>query len=151
MHGSLRELGAGLVFIAFGALFAGIALTYDLGSPLRMGPGFFPLMLGCLLVLLGAAIVVEGWLRGEDAPFGQVPWRALLLIVASILFFGLSVRRLGLAPALFGTVLLAAFSSRRTTWVGALAMAVALSAFCVVIFVELLGLPVPLIGPWLNF
>lgn len=151
MRGSLRDYGAGLVFVVFGALFAGIALTYNLGTPLRMGPGFFPLLLGCLLIVLGAAIVAEAWLKGDASPIGDVPWRAIALILASIIFFGFSVRRLGIAPALFGAVLLAAFSSRRTTVLRAFLMAAGLSAFCLVIFVKLLRLPVPLFGPWLQF
>ena len=151
MQKSLRDLVAGLIFVAFGLAFAGIALTYDLGSALRMGPGYFPLLLGCLLVLLGMAITVEGLVRGEDAPIGAIPWRGLLFLTAAVLVFGFSVRRLGMAPALFLAVLLAAFSSERTSVLAALAMAAGLTVVCVLIFVEGLGMPVPLLGPWLRF
>ena len=151
MQGSLRNLIAGLAFVGFGLAFALTALTYDLGTPLRMGPGAFPLLLGGTLVLLGAAIIVEGWLRGDVTPLGRIPWRALILLSLGILFFGFAVRRLGLAPALFVSVLLAAFSSERTTVTAAVIMAIGLTAFCILIFVELLGMPVALIGPWLRF
>lgn len=151
MRAAPRELASGLAFMAFGALFAGIALTYDLGTALRMGPGFFPLLLGGALILLGAAIVVEGLLRAEAEAVGEIPWRAIFLIAASVLIFGLTVRRLGLAPATFAATLLAAFSSRRTGWIAAFVMAAGLTAVCLVIFVELLGLPAPMIGPWLRF
>jgi hypothetical protein len=151
MERSLRDLVAGLIFVGFGLAFALTALTYNLGTPLRMGPGYFPLLLGGALVLLGGAIVAEGLLRSDGIAIGRVPWRALALLSLSILFFGFSVRRLGLAPALFGSVLLAAFSSARTSVLAALLMAVGLSAFCIFIFIELLGMPVALIGPWLRF
>ena len=151
MPKSLRDVFAGLIFAAFGLAFAGIALTYDLGSALRMGPGYFPLLLGCLVVLLGLAIVIEGSVREDRIPLGTIPWRGLLFLTAAILVFGFSVRRLGMAPALFLSVLLAAFSSERTSVLTAFALAVGLTVICVVIFVEGLGMPVPLLGPWLRF
>jgi hypothetical protein len=151
MQTSLRDLIAGLIFVAFGLGFAGIALTYDLGSALRMGPGYFPLVLGGLLVLLGLAITAEGIVRGGETPIGPIPWRGLIFLTAAVLVFGFFVRRLGLAPALFFSVLLAAFSSERTSVLAALAMAAGLTIVCVLIFVEGLGMPVPLIGTWLRF
>jgi len=151
MQKSLRDLVAGLVFVAFGLAFAGIALTYDLGTALRMGPGYFPLLLGSLLALLGIAITIEGLVRGDGAPIGAIPWRGLLFLTAAVVVFGFSVRRLGMAPALFLAILFAAFSSERTSVLTALAMAVGLTVICVLIFVEGLGMPVPLLGPWLRF
>jgi hypothetical protein len=146
-----KDFWAGVIFAAFGLAFAVASLRYDLGTALRMGPGYFPLMLGGVLALLGLGIVAQGFLRGDIMPLGSIPWRGLILLTLAVLFFGFAVRRLGLAPALFGAVLLAAFSSRRTTIVVALAMAAGLTALCGLIFVELLSLPVPLIGPWLRF
>lgn len=151
MPRSQKDLIAGAVFAAFGLAFAIVAWSYDLGTALRMGPGYFPLMLGGALVVLGVAIAIEGLLRREATPIGPISWRAIILLTAAVLFFGFTVRRIGLAPALFGAVLLAAFSSRRTTVVMAFLMAAGLSALCSLIFVELLSLPIPLIGPWLRF
>jgi len=151
MPRSQKDLIAGAVFVAFGLAFAITAWSYDIGTALRMGPGYFPILLGSLLVLLGVGIAIEGRLRGAAPPAGPIPWRAIILLTAAVLFFGFTVRRLGLAPALFGAVLLAAFSSKRTTIVMAFVMAAGLSAVCILIFVELLGLPLPLIGPWLRF
>jgi hypothetical protein len=151
MQNSLRDLIAGLIFVAFGLGFGGIALTYELGSALRMGPGYFPLVLGGLLVLLGLAIAAEGILRGGEAPLGPIHWRGLIFLTAAVLVFGLFVRRLGLSPALFSATLLAAFSSERTSALAAFAMAAGLTIVCVLIFVAGLGMPVPLLGPWLRF
>jgi hypothetical protein len=146
-----KDVIAGIIFAAFGFAFALASLRYDLGTALRMGPGYFPLVLGGVLALLGLAIVAQGFLSGAAAPIGPIPWRGLALLTLAVFFFGFAVRRLGLAPALFGAVLLAAFSSTRTTALVALAMAIGLTALCSLIFVELLGLPVPLLGPWLRF
>lgn len=148
---SLKDLLAGLIFIGFGLAFAFAASRYDLGTALRMGPGYFPVVLGGLLALLGAGIVAESFLRGEQTPIGPIPWRGILLLTAAVLVFGFGVRRFGLAPSLFVATLLAALSSERTTPLAALVLAAALTAFCILIFVEGLGLTVPLIGPWLAF
>lgn len=150
-QGSIRDLAGGLIFIAFGLAFAGTAYTYDLGSAVRMGPGYFPLVLGGLLTLLGAGVIVEGIVKSENVPLGGVPWRALVLLIAALIVFGYTVRRAGLAPALFAAVFLAALSSAKTGIVRAAIMAAGLTIFCILIFVEGLGLPVPLIGPWLRF
>lgn len=151
MQRSLKDLIAGLIFVAFGLAFAVAAWSYDLGTALRMGPGYFPVVLSGLLVLLGSAIVAESLVRGDRTPIGPIPWRGIVLITAAVLFFGFGVRRLGLAPALFGATLLAAFSSERTTVLAAFLMAIALTLFCILIFIEALGMPVPLLGPWLSF
>ena len=150
-QGSIRDLAAGLIFIAFGLAFAGTAYTYDLGSALRMGPGYFPLVLGGLLTLLGAGVIVEGIVKSEDVPLGGVPWRGLVLLTAALIVFGYGVRRAGLAPALFAAVFLAALASAKTGIVRAAIMAAGLTIFCILIFVKALGLAVPLIGPWLRF
>ena len=146
-----KDVVAGVIFAAFGLAFALASFRYDLGTALRMGPGYFPLVLGGVLVFLGIGIAAQGVLSGDAAPLGPIPWRGLILLTLAVLFFGSTVRRLGLAPALFGAVLLAAFSSTRVTAVLGLAMAVGLTALCSLIFVQLLGLPVPLLGPWLRF
>jgi hypothetical protein len=151
MPKALRDVLAGLVFVGFGLAFAVTAWTYDLGTALRMGPGMFPLILGGCLVLLGVAIVVEGVLAGEGEAIGPIPWRGIILLTGAVVFFGFAVERLGLAPSLFVTVLIAAFSSERTSVLAAFIMAFALTAFCVLIFVQALGMPVRLIGPWLAF
>jgi hypothetical protein len=151
MDKALRDVLAGLAFVALGLAFAVTAWSYDLGTALRMGPGMFPLILGGCLVLLGVIIVIEGVVAGEGEPIGEVPWRGVILLTAAILFFGFTVRPLGLAPALFITVLLSAFSSERTGVVAGLLMAAGLTIFCIVIFVQALGMPVQLIGPWLSF
>ena len=71
----VKDLLAGLVFIAFGLAFAIAASRYQLGTAFRMGPGYFPVVLGGCLVLLGVLIVVEGIVAGERGAIGAVPWR----------------------------------------------------------------------------
>jgi hypothetical protein len=151
MEKALKDALAGLVFIGFGLAFAIGAFRYELGSALRMGPGYVPLALGCILVLLGLLVIAEGLIAGERNGIGPIPWRALVLLLAAIVFFGFTVRPLGLAPSLFVTTLMTAFSSRKMRPVEAVVIALALTAFCIVVFVKGLGFPIVLFGPWLAF
>jgi hypothetical protein len=150
---AVTDLLAGLIFVAFGLAFAATSLTYDLGTPLRMGPGYFPLVLGGILVLLGLLIVGKGLVAGagEEGRLGAVPWRALVLIVVAVLFFGMTVRGLGVVPATAVTALLTALASYRTGILAAVAIAAGLTVLCVLIFVLALQLRLPLVGPWLQF
>lgn len=151
MQKSLRDLLAGLVFVGLGIAFAGIASFYPIGTALRMGPGFFPVVLGVILAGLGVGIVVESRVNGDPTPIGPVPWRGIVLLSAAILFFGFTVRGLGLAPSLFVATLLASFSSTRTGWLAGLLTATALTIACILVFIEALNLTVPVFGPWLPF
>lgn len=144
-----RDLFAGAIFAAFGAAFAGMSLTYDIGDPFRMGPGFFPLALGLVLVGLGALIVAKGFVAGSGEDLGIVPWRAVVILVAAIMFFGLTVRGLGLVPALGGTTLLAAFAGRDVHPGRAAIIAIGLTVLSILIFVVALQLRLALVGPWI--
>jgi hypothetical protein len=149
MSFNVKDIGAGLIFIAIGLLFGVGAMNLELGTPLRMGPGYFPLILAGLLVALGLAIVVYG--LGHSAT-GRltVPWRGLVLILAAPVVFGLTVRGLGLVPALALVALISAFASRRMSVSLAVALTVGLTLFCVLVFSLGLGLPLRLFGPWLG-
>jgi Tripartite tricarboxylate transporter TctB family len=150
---AVPDILAGLIFVAFGLAFAITSLRYELGTPLRMGPGYFPLALGGILVLLGLLIVAKGFLSGADAEerLAGVPWRALVLIVAALLFFGLTVRGLGVVPTTAVTALLTALASYRTGFLAAVAIAAGLTVLCVLIFLLALQLRLPMFGPWLSF
>lgn len=149
MPRSLKDILAGLVFVAFGLAFAVVATSYEIGSPLRMGPGYFPFVLGCLLVLLGGLIAAKGLLAGEGEAIGAIPWRAVGLIIAAVLFFGLTVRGLGLVPSVFVTALMSGFASRRTTLLMGLLVTAGLTILCILVFVVALRLRLPLLGPWI--
>ena len=149
VHRALKDILAGGIFIALGLAFAIGSLSYDIGTPLRMGPGYVPLVLGGLLAVLGAAIVVKGFIAGEGESLGGFEWRAVILITAALIFFGVTVRGLGAAPALFGTSLLAALARSETSWREALLIAVGLTVLSVVVFIVALQLRLPLLGPWI--
>jgi hypothetical protein len=151
------DLLAGGVFVLLGLAFAIGGARYDVGSALRMGPGYVPLLLGGVLAILGLVIVAQAFLGGDpharelaDRERRPVPWVPAALLVASVLFFGATVRGLGLAPSLFVTTFLAALAGHRTGVVRALVTAAGLTVLCLVVFVSLLQLRLPLLGPWLG-
>jgi Tripartite tricarboxylate transporter TctB family len=146
---ALKDILAGGIFVAIGLAFAIGALAYNIGSPVQMGPGYVPLLLGVALVGLGLAVVVKGFIAGEGAPIGEVDWRAVVLITAAIVFFGITIRGLGVVGALFGTTLLAALARSTTSILQALVISVGLTALSIAIFVFALQLRLPLFGSWI--
>ena len=140
----------GALFIATGAFFAVQSLSLDLGTALRMGPGYFPLVLACVLVLLGAIIFIQA-LRVEGEPVDPFAWRGMFFILPAPVFFGLTVRGLGFAPALFVTAFIACFASSRMNVLFALVLSLLLTVFSVGVFSYALGLPFERFGPWVRF
>ncbi len=150
---SAKDLLSGLIFIGIGLAFGYASLGYDIGTALRMGPGYFPIVLSGILVALGAIIVIHGlfFSESDETPVGGAPWLALVLILGALVFFGVTARGLGLVPALFVTAFMSALASKRTGVLGALVLAAGLALICWVIFIWALGLPLRPIGPWLQF
>ena len=149
MPRALKDILAGLAFVVFGLGFAVVATSYEIGTTLRMGPGYFPLALGALLVILGGLILAKGVVAGEAEAIGAISWRALGLILGAVVFFGLAVRGLGLVPSIFLSALMSTFASRRTNLGVGLLVTVGLTALCVLVFVVALRLRLPLFGPWI--
>jgi hypothetical protein len=146
---SVKDVLAGLVFVGFGLAFAAGATTYAIGSAARMGPGFYPLIVGVLLVVLGAVIVGRSLREADAEPLSAPAWRAVALIVGAVMIFGLTARGLGLAPSIFITAALSSLASQRTSIPVALGFGLLLSALCVAIFVFALRLNLQLLGPWI--
>lgn len=143
-----KDLRIGLIFVVIGLLFGGHAyLNITLGTPARMGPGFFPIVLASVLVFLGVLICVQAF-RASPSPSQPVAWRGLALVILAPIVFGLTVNRLGFVPAVAMTALLSALASRTMGYGRALVISAGLTALCVGIFILGLGIPIRLFGPW---
>jgi uncharacterized membrane protein len=140
----------GALFIAAGLFFMIQSLDLEMGTAFRMGPGYFPMLLSGILVLLGLVVLIQAT-RVEGEPAGALAWRGMLLILPAPILFGLTVRGLGFVPAIFLTALVASFASRRMTLPMALALSSILTAFSVAVFSYGLNLPFERFGPWLRF
>jgi hypothetical protein len=142
-----RDFLAGLLFLAFGVLTIFFARDYPLGVTARMGPGYFPMVLGGLLCLFGLVVMLRG-LRAGTPVNGAWGWRPLALITLSIVVFGYTMEKLGLVPSLLLLYFIAALAGREFRFVEVLVLAVMMSAFAAAVFVYGLRLPYPLFGSY---
>ena len=146
-----RDFVGGCLVLALGAAFLLLGRELEFGTSFRMGPGYFPTVLSLLMMALGALMTVLAWRAPrEEGAFGHVPWRGLLLIVVPVVLFGLSLRGLGLAPILVVVVLVTAWASQYASLRSSVPLALGIAAFCSILFIKGLGLPLPLVGPWLS-
>ena len=145
-----KDVAAGAIFMAIGLAFSlNAAFTLRIGEARAMGPGYFPVLFGAILVGLGLIIALMAVGRSREA-FGKVSWRGVILVTMSIVFFAVTVRGLGMAPALGCATVMAAMASKRLSLVGTLITGVSLTTFSVLVFIYALRLPYPVIGPWLK-
>ncbi len=142
-----KDFLAGLLFLALGVLTVFFARDYPMGLAARMGPGYFPTVLGGILCLFGVYIMIRGIRTGEPVR-GTWGWRPLALITLSIVTFGLTMEKLGLVPALMLLLVIAALAGREFRLREVLLLAILMSAFAAAVFVYGLKLPYPLFGSY---
>ena len=143
-----QDTALGGLFLAVGAAALVLALDYPFGTPSRMGPGFFPVIVASLLGLTGIGILARGRLAGSLA-IQSGRWKPLIIVPFTVALFGFLVESLGLPLAVMMLVVGTATASVsfKLSW-KATAGAAAFSAGCALVFVELLGLPIPIVGTW---
>lgn len=144
------DAACGFLFIALGLFFCIQSLGMDLGTPLRMGPGYFPLFLAGMLIILGGLIIASAF-KTTAEELGNYAWRGMFFILPAPVFFGLTVRGLGFVPSIFFTTLIAAKASLKMGLIPALLLASGVSMFSTLVFSFALGLPFQRFGPWLSF
>ncbi|MCZ7453616.1 MULTISPECIES: tripartite tricarboxylate transporter TctB family protein [Rhizobium/Agrobacterium group] len=144
------EAACGAIFIGFGAFFALQSFGLEIGTAFRMGPGYFPLVLAIVLILLGSVIFFRAT-RVQGDVIGAIAWRGIFFILPAPIFFGFTVRGLGFVPALFFSALIAAFASHKMSPLMAVIISAAITVFSVAVFNYGLGLPFQRFGPWLKF
>ncbi|MFZ1983313.1 MAG: tripartite tricarboxylate transporter TctB family protein [Desulfatitalea sp.] len=145
-----KDFWTGVIYILIGSAAFIISRDYGMGTAMKMGPAYFPTVLGVLLMVVGIISVVRSFFR-SGSPIGTVAWKGLILIVASTLLFGMIVRGAGLIIALPLLVIVSAFASDRFSWKYALAEAALISVFCILIFVKGLGVPLKILGSWFGY
>jgi hypothetical protein len=146
---STKDFWAGLIYLLFGASAVIIARDYDMGSALKMGPAYFPTLLGYLLALIGIISIGRSFIS-DGTPIGEIAFKGLLVVIASVLLFGFLVRRTGLVIALPLLVLISAWASDHFRWRPTLILAAGLTLFCVFVFLRGLGVPLPVWGSWFG-
>jgi hypothetical protein len=144
-----KDFWTGIIFMAFGGAAVIFGREYPFGTTFKMGPGYFPTVLGALLALVGLITSLRGLLRSGTA-VGAFAYREMFLVLAATVLFGLLLRAAGLIVAVMLLVVVSAYASRYFRWGIAMALGVGMSAFCVLVFVKALGLPIPMFGPWFG-
>ena len=143
-----RDFWAGIMLIATGAGAVIIARNYAFGTALRMGPGYFPSVLGGLLCLFGLYLVASGLHHKEGMDGSNWSLRALIVLPLALVLFGLLMEHAGFIPALMVLIFGSALAGKEFRFVEVLLLAVGLTAFSVVLFIWGLGLPYPLLVGW---
>jgi len=145
-----KDTTAGMLFIAVGGFFALYAYSkLRMGTLLHMGPGFFPVVVGVILALLGLGTILQAVGR-PSVPFGVIPWRGVILISLAPIILGAAMAGLGFVPALALSLLVSAFASRKISPLVAVMLTGFLVALSLLIFDVGLGLPLRLFGPWIG-
>jgi hypothetical protein len=135
-----KDFWAGLMFLAFGVGFVVVARNYSMGTAVRMGPAYFPTVLGGILAVLGAVIFLRSFvIHPEKVPAFHL--KPLVVVLLSIVLFAVTLKPLGLVIATAIVVGVGAFASHEFSWKATLALAVILAAFAVIVFYYGLGLP----------
>lgn len=150
------DVWSGILFMGVGLAFASGATEYAFGSSAKPGPGYFPLGLGLLLVLLGAGVVLQGIgmnasQRQDDATelIGPWAWKQLGIVVGSIALFGVTLPYLGMLLALPILVVTISTAVHGFRWVSVLVCAAILTVACYLIFVLGLNLTLPVLPAFL--
>jgi putative tricarboxylic transport membrane protein len=139
-----RDFWAGMTFMGTGAAAMFIARNYPFGTTLRMGPGYFPRVLGGILILFGIYVMIKG-LRSHEQIEGTWSVRALIVLPSSMVLFGVLMEHGGFIPALVALVFGSAAASREFKFVEVLLLTVLLTALSAAVFIWGLGLPFPLL------
>jgi hypothetical protein len=139
-----KDFWAGIMLIVIGAASIFIARGYPFGSTMRMGPGYFPSVLGALLVMFGIYVLIIG-LRAAETITVRCSTRALIVLTLSLVAFGVLMTHAGFIPAMALLVFGSASAGREFKLVEVLLLTVMLTGLSVAIFIWGLGLPYPLI------
>ena len=155
---SEQDFFSGLMFLAAGIAFAWGATKYNVGQAARMGPGYFPLMLGIVLAVLGLIVLFDSLVvETEDGEkIGKIAWRPLGFIVGSNIIFGIllgglpsiGVPAMGLIVATYGVVIVAAQAGDEFRLKEVLILATVLAVLSYLAFIKLLKLQFPV---WPSF
>ncbi|MBN9083657.1 MAG: tripartite tricarboxylate transporter TctB family protein [Rhizobiales bacterium] len=139
---SPQDLGAGLVFIAIGVagVYFGQDLTY--GSSSRMGPGYFPIILSYLTIMMGLIIGGRGFAL-DGPPIQRIPLRPISFVILAILAFGFLIEQIGLALTTVAVIFIASAARKQFNVKETVVLAIVVAALCVGVFIYGLSQPMP--------
>ena len=138
-----KDFWSGVLFMAIGAFALLYGTKYTIGTAARMGPGYFPRILGILLILFGGIITQRAFrLSGDPVP--RWKWRPTILVLGSVVLFGAIVKPLGMAISTVVLIVVASAASHEFRPRESLVVGVLLAALAVGVFVVGLQLQLPI-------
>jgi Tripartite tricarboxylate transporter TctB family len=145
-----KDFWAGAICSAIGAFALWVGQDYKFGTAGRMGPGYFPIVLSWMLVGLGALSIARSFVRTGE-PVTAILWKPMFLILLATGLFGFLLPRAGLVIALLTLCLVSAAASNqfRFDWKATAGLFLLITG-CVLVFVKGIGVPMPIIGTWLE-
>jgi hypothetical protein len=147
-----KDVLAGLMFIGIAALGLWISRNYPIGTALRMGTGYVPRLLCWILLGIGLCILISGLreipARSRAADAGPAVWRPVVFVTLGLVLFGLTIERLGLVLAIVLLIGVGSLASRSLRPWETLAAALVLIALSWAIFIQGLGLTIPVWPDW---
>lgn len=144
---SPKDFWAGLMFIAFGLFFLVVARNYQMGSAVRMGPAYFPTVLGGIMAVLGGIVFFQSLVL-EGAKMPKFSFKPIFFISLSLILFGYLLKPLGFILSLVILTFVSAFGGHEYKTKEVAILTVVLIIFSVLVFVKGLTLPFPL---WPDF
>jgi Tripartite tricarboxylate transporter TctB family len=146
-----KDFWSGVMFAAFGLFFVVFSQQYDLGSAARMGPAFFPTMLGGLLLLLGIITMLKGLTtKSAASKVDRFHFKPLLLVLGAVVAFGLLLRPGGLLVALAALVFISSLGSDEFRLRDVLLVTIGLAVLVLIVFIYALGMTVPVLPAFLS-
>lgn len=141
---SQKDFASGLMFVLVGLGFSFVARGYSMGTAAKMGPGYFPFLLGLVLAGLGALVLLSSLSsKGEEDRMERWDIKILLWILGSVVLFGILLKPLGMVLSVFVLVIVSSMASHEFSWKGALLNSVVLVLISMGAFVYGINLQMP--------
>lgn len=138
-----KDLLAGLIFLLIGLFVVIIARNYPMGTLVRMGPGYYPIIIGSLTILVGLGLILKSLVEAPE-PLPKFALRPFVFLLGAIIIFAITLEHFGLVISTLLLVILSRLAARPVKWIGTLVLCACLVPFAVLIFWYLLRLPLHL-------
>lgn len=146
-----RDFWAGVLFIVTGLLFVFLSRQYTLGTAAKMGPGYFPTILGAMMAILGAMIMLPALSkRSPQLRVAKVEFKMILLVLVAIAVYAATLPKLGFIVALFLLIMISSLASHEFNLKTSLISSVVLLGFSWLVFVKGLELQFPFLPAFLT-
>ena len=146
-----RDFWSGVLFIVTGLLFVVLSRQYNLGTAAKMGPGYFPTILGGLMAILGLMVLVPSLGgRGPEVRIAKMDFKSIVMVLVAVAVYAATLPTLGFIVALFVLILISSFASHEFNIKTTLISAVVLLVFSWAVFVKGLELQFPFLPTFLT-